>query len=676
MFHEIVPKDNLVVLAGEYSVPLVVLSIVIIWIASYTALAMNERVKNNSFFHKNFWFILASLAMGAGIWSMHYVGMFAFALPVEIRYDIPLTILSIFPAFLASFLAFYLVNRKNLSISLMIVTSVIMGSGVSAMHYIGMASMISEARHVYDFQLFSISIIISFLAFFLFAILNRYMYLIWFRVIASIGMGLVIASMHYVGMYAVSFYVRADYQVADDFVILKNVDVLVISVIIGLAILLGSLILSYLGDKYVEYRAKNYDNLTMLPNHRLFEENLRKVPYMQIAVWEIRDFEDFNRVYGYQFGDVLLTKIVALFQKHMPPATELYRIEQNRFAFITKKSKRERPIFYEMQDIAALMDYPIEIQNENIVISALCAIANVIDDKNAWDMYMDALAVINYPNIQFSREVVEYNPNIHKASFERDIVDDIAEAMHNHDLFIVYQPKVNGKTMEIAGLESLIRWNHPTYGFLNPGVFISILERNDRMIIVTDWIIENVCKQIAQWKDANIYFGKVSVNIPGYYVTSQHLLDMLTSTVEKYHVQPDELELEITETSFVKNMETAMRAVSLFREKGFPVALDDFGTGVSSLSYLKQMTISTMKIDKTFVSDVPMSPRDSSIIQAIISLGESLGLEIVIEGVETKEQAQFFAEICHKPIIQGFYFAKPMQPNELLEWKTQFISHD
>ena len=223
------------------------------------------------------------------------------------------------------------------------------------------------------------------------------------------------------------------------------------------------------------------------------------------------------------------------------------------------------------------------------------------------------------------------------------------------------------------GVETLLRWNHPVYGMLSPGVFIPILENHDRMMDVTDWIIKLVCRQISIWNAEEIPFGQVAINIPGQYVTSPRLLQVLKRTLNDYNIKPAQLELEITETSFVKNIAEAMRAVSIFRQEGFSVALDDFGTGVSSLSYLKQMPISTLKIDKSFIDEIPHSKKDSSIIQAIIRLGESLDLSIVFEGVETKEQVEFLVATCKDPIIQGYYFAKPMMPEELQEWRKKDV---
>lgn len=164
-----------------------------------------------------------------------------------------------------------------------------------------------------------------------------------------------------------------------------------------------------------------------------------------------------------------------------------------------------------------------------------------------------------------------------------------------------------------------------------------------------------MCQQIANWKQQDISFQQIAINIPGEYVTSPLLLKVLTQKLNDYGLEPWQIELEITENSFVENMEEAMRAVGAFRREGFSVALDDFGTGVSSLSYLKQMPISTLKVDKSFIDDVPTSAKDSAIIQAIVTLGESLDLNVVIEGVETKEQVNFLTNTSKNPIFQGYF---------------------
>lgn len=674
MFYEhLANRSNLIEIQGEYSIPLVTLSIIFACLASYTAISLNQRVKHNSFFHKNFWFVLASVAMGFGIWTMHYIGLFAFSLPVEAHYNVVVTIISIIPGMLASFFVFYMANRPKMSLSLNIVTSIIMGSGVSAMHYIGLSSIETIAVHSHKEVLYIFSICISFLGFFIFNMLQKYMERQSVRILTGLAMGLSVAGMYYISMFSMTFYVDKSTDILSKPLHLVNVNLLAFIVIVGIIVLLIILLLPSIMDKSIEFQSVNYDAVTKLPNHRLFEENLKNKEYLQIAGWHIHDFESINQEFGYQFSDQMLQHFAKILESNIPSEAELYRIERNRFAILSKKLEKQEPLQEIMEEIAEKFGYPLNRRYEQIVIPSVCAVASVVGYKHTRTMYLDALAVLNSPNISFNQEVIHYNPTIHKSDLEYNLVNDIIRALKEDELYLVYQPKVNGNTNNIEGLETLLRWNHPRYGSISPGVFIPILEKNERMIMVTDWVIERVCRQIAEWREkGTVAFQQVAINIPGNYVTSSHLLDVLNQTLANYNISPQEIELEITETSFVGNIQKAMQAVSTFREKGFSVALDDFGTGVSSLSYLKQMMISTLKIDKSFVDDIPGSVKDSSILRAIIALGESLELNIVFEGVETKEQVNFLTMICDHPIIQGYYFAKPMIADELMEWNERF----
>ena len=671
------PSTDLIELQGTYSFPIIGLSILIACVASYTALAMNERAQQHSFFHRNFWLILASVAMGFGIWSMHFVGMSAYSLPVSMHYDRLLTIISIVPAMLASFLAFYIANQPRKFIWLYILAGIVMGLGISAMHYVGMAAMKMDALYVYDFWLFTasvvIAIVVSFVALFIFSTLQRYMENRFIHLMTAIIMGLAVSSMHYTGMMAISVYVSPDHSFGSTTAHEVKLSFIVISVTIGMALLLGLLLLSSLLDRYVKYRTNYYDMLTRLPNRRQFERKLSQSNAKQtLAIWHLHDLERVNRENGYLFGDEVLQHLAESMIALTPPQTDLYRIEGNRFAFLARGTESETVFHAAMEKIAETLRQPFAFQNKEMRIQAVCAWLPASQQNESSKIYSNVLAVLNSPSLQYKLDIILYDPAVHTYTFDREITSDVERAMAEDELYLVYQPKINGKTYEVIGVETLLRWQHPVYGMLSPGVFIPILEEKNRMLDVTDWVIERTCRQLAEWKKEGQSVGQVAINIPGQYITSPRLLQVLKRAVTGYNLEPQQLELEITETSFVKTIEEAIRAVAVFRQEGFSVALDDFGTGVSSLSYLKQIPISTLKIDKSFVDEVPASTKDSSIIQAIIALGSSLDLSIVFEGVETAEQAQFLASTCEQPIIQGYYFAKPMIASELMEWQQTF----
>ncbi|MFJ7972809.1 EAL domain-containing protein [Psychrobacillus sp. NPDC096389] len=672
------PGDSFIELYGHYSIPLVLLSIIIAVVSSYTAISMNDRAQRNGFIHRNIWLLLASLAMGFGIWSMHFIGMSAYSLPVEMHFQKLLTVVSLIPAMLASFFAFYIASRPNRTYWTYILAGIVMGVGISSMHYIGMYAMEMDILYAYDKGLFiasiAIAVIVSVIAVYIFSGFHRFMVNRFIQLVTAIVMGLAVSSMHYTGMAAITFYVPSDF--ASDHMQMHMMDMsgVAVSVTSGMIILLGTLLFSSMVDRYVEYRANYFDVLTKLPNRRLFEQKLEKPVFPEhLAIWHIHDLERVNREYDYQFGDELIQQVATLLELFTSKTVVLYRIEGNRFAFLTSNMYEEKQMQEEMEKVAELLRQPFFIHNQQVTIESTCAISKAYSYDEASSIYTNALSVLNHPSVQYKHEVVMYDPAIHTYTFEREIADDVLSAMLKGELYLVFQPKVSMPTNEIMGVETLLRWNHPVYGMLSPGVFIPILENHDRMMDVTNWIIKLVCRQISIWNTEKLPFGQVAINIPGQYVTSPRLLEVLKHTLKDYDIKPAQLELEITETTFVKNIAEAMRAVSVLRQEGFSVALDDFGTGVSSLSYLKQMPISTLKIDKSFIDEIPHSKKDSSIIQAIIGLGESLDLSIVFEGVETKEQVDFLVATCKDPIIQGYYFAKPMKSEELQQWRNRDV---
>ncbi|PAQ16085.1 oxygen sensor protein DosP [Bacillaceae bacterium SAOS 7] len=667
------------VLQGEYSIPIVALSVLIAWAAAYTALSMNERSRKSSFFHQNLWLVLAAISMGIGIWSMHFIGMSALSLPVHMHYDRVLTFISVVPAMIASFLAFYFSSRSRRTKTSYLVAGLVMGTGISTMHYVGMAAMkMDGVIYSYQFGLFALSVVIavvvSCVALYVFTILQHQTERFSIRVVIALILGVAVSSMHFIGMAAVTFYVPINQSLMEGMAHSMDVSFLAKSVAASMALLFGLLLVSSVLDRYVAHQLRYFDSLTRLPNRRLFEKNVENLSYDALAVWHLHDLESLNRANGYTFVDEVIKETSRLLKSTKPTLADLYRLDGHRFAYVARDPKEGRVLQEAMEKTAELLKQPLLVKEQQVKLETVCAFSTIdVDDQSA-DLYSRVIAVLNHPTIQFQHEIVRYNPTIHTQSFAQSLIADVERAMAENELYVVYQPKVSTALKKMVGVEALLRWEHPEHGFLSPAVFIPILEKNNKMMDVTDWIIDQVCQQLQAWQINKEHDWLVAVNIPGNYVTSPRLLHNVVDRTGFYGVDPKYLELEITETSFVKTIDGAIEAVNHFREKGFGVALDDFGTGVSSLSYLKKIPISTLKIDKSFVDGVPQSEKDSAIIQSIISLGESLKLKVVIEGVETKEQVDYLTTTCNSPVIQGYYYSKPLKAHEVVEWYSSSTS--
>ena len=657
---------------GHYDSLVVLLSFIIAFGASYTAVFINRRIKGKGFFHKNLWLVLASLAMGLGIWSMHYVGMSAYVMPLPMKHDLLLTLASVIPAVVASYVAFYLANSHHKKIQTFIVAGIFMGGGITLMHYLGMAAMQIDAQAVYNPLFFSLSILIaivaSFASLYIFSISDAKMDKVWVKSAVALLMATAVTSMHYIGMFAVDFYVEGPIHVHEH-IHTSNMTEVVVYVTIGISSLF---VLAYLAsalDKYVDYRVKNYDALTELPNQNQFTEDqhIEKNAYL-VAIVHVHNLEKYISAYGYTFSDAIIKSVLELMQSILPKDTKLYRTEANRFTVVQAPTENVQNTMIGLESICALLQCSLVINERIVTVEMICAVSHSDDKKPIHEHFANAIAVLQAPTTQYKHEIIVYNPKIHTFNFERQLSLDIQRAMDEDELFIVYQPKVDPKQHTVVGAEALIRWNHPVFGMISPAIFIPILESAERISDVTDWLITRVCRQLATWDNLGLELPQVSINIPGVYLTSSRLKNVINESILEYHIHPYKIELEITETSVIHDIHNAILAVSKFREKGLSVALDDFGTGLSSLSYLKEIPISTIKIDKSFVDGVPNSTKDASILKAIIHLSYSLDLNVVIEGVETIDQIRFINELETVPIVRGYYYSKPLTAEEFEQW--------
>lgn len=667
-------NQNITIIEGVYSIPLVILSILIACFASFIALSINERLQENSFFHKSLWLTMASFSMGLGIWSMHFIGMSALMLQVPMSYNLPLTIISIIPAILSSYVAFYISNRSYSTRWPNIFAGIAMGIGISSMHYIGMAAMVMEAEYSYIPWIFAASILIaifvSYVALYIFSKLQNYMKSGFVKGVTSIIMGSAVASMHYTGMFAVTFYTVGT-PVGNKHLHKMDMAMLIIGVSVGISILLLVFGLSILLDRYVDYRLKYFHPITLLPNQKQFESDIQQSQSGRIALIHLHDLEKWTSKYGYSFADSIMMEVSKLIEKEKPESAKVYHIEANRYAVMTTNPAQFNQLETAMESVAQKLRKSSNIQNQNLIIEMVCAISNP-EKLVISEAFSNAISVLQHPAIRYHHEVIEYDPAIHTYTFEKSILQDIDRAIIKDELFLMYQPKICSQTKQIVGVEALIRWQHPEHGLIPPNVFIPIMEEHEKIFDVTDWVIEKACSQIAKWKNNGLIGMPLSINVPGPYITSQRLLQVLNKNVHKYNINSDDIELEITETSVVKNIKNAEKAIEQIRSHGFLVAMDDFGTGVSSLSYLKRLAITTLKVDKSFVDGIPFSEKDSAIMNAIISLCSTLQLNVVIEGVELEEQVEFFRSTAEKLAIQGYYYSKPLQDGEFSEWVAQF----
>ena len=416
-------------------------------------------------------------------------------------------------------------------------------------------------------------------------------------------------------------------------------------------------------------RAGQHDALTGLPNRELYIDRLsqaighanRKNSKLLLLVFDVDRFQDINNRLGHALGDQLLQQITRRANEFIREGDTLARLGGDAFAFILREIKQPEDAMVVVGKLTKALSRPFVIDQHELFVTASIGITLYPDDgnqahalmKNA-DIALTRAKKAGRDNCQF------YKPAMGNQVDRRLLLEKhLRQALDNQEFVLHFQPKVDVRSNRIIGMEALVRWNHPESGVVSPGEFIPVAEESGLIIPIGEWILAAACRQNKAWLDAGLGPLKVAVNISPRQFRQPGLYEMVTRTLRETDLPPGSLELEVTESMMVDNVEDATLVLNQLRSIGLSIAMDDFGTGYSSLHYLKRFPIQTLKIDRSFVSDLPDDADDAAIIGAIIALGKNLRLRVVAEGVETQEQLDFLREKgCDE--IQGFFYSRPL----------------
>lgn len=416
-----------------------------------------------------------------------------------------------------------------------------------------------------------------------------------------------------------------------------------------------------------------YDDLTGLTNKHYFEKEVEfklknHLDYgkkFAIIYLGIDNFKKINNTMGYFHGDTILKVIAKKLLEFVEEVDVISRFSGDEFVLLVSNFNNN--------------NHPIDIAK-----SIINSIDSLWNDKLI-DYYINiSLGVSIYPehgktynalltNANMAMHVVKdsggnnfeiYNERIYLNKLEYlTIENDLRRAISNNEFILYYQPKVCFKSKKIFGVEALIRWNHPHKGMISPFKFISVAEKNGLIKDIGTWVIREVCDQIEKWNDMGYEKIKISINLSPMEFRQKNLVRIINEIFEDRSIDTKYIEFEITESAIFENIDESIEIINSIKELGAKISLDDFGTGYSSLSYLRDLPIDILKLDKSFMRDL-RNQKNKSIIKSMIDLSHDLGLEVVAEGVETKEDVENLSELeCD--IGQGYYFYKPMPANEL-----------
>ena len=697
------PESGQVILDCTHNPLLVLVAYLVASAASFATLDMAERVVHaEDPRSQRLWRWIGATCLAGGIWAMHFIGMLAFQAPIEIHYDLPITLFSLLIALLASWLAMYTLSEAQTSLVRYLKTAILIGLGIAGMHYVGMAAMKSNATAYYQPTLFVLSIAIaigaSFAALWVAGYLREGSGLFhqMLRYSAALLLGAGIFSMHFTAMAALNLVLPESGQPMPT--AQTNHLQLGLTVALITLLILGSAISAALADKKLQNKeedlrrvnallsqldqarmslqqAANYDALTNLINRRgfnqIFAEKLCQKTteggMLAVMFLDIDHFKRINDSLGHDAGDELL-KVIA---QHIKGSVRSHEDVVARFGgdeFCILIGLRDREEARNMaQRIMLKMKEPIELAGRRMVMTTSIGISLFPEDGTTCEELLKHADLALYQSKGAGRNGLHFfSSNLKtRASFELQLEEELRHALREENgLTLYYQPIFELKTGRVTKLEALIRWQHPLHGLLTPDRFISIAENNGLIAELDNWVLRRACKDLGELSRHGCEELKIAWNCSPLNLTREELANEIESALRSAGVAPERLELEVTENALMGNIANTLVLLRQIRALGVSLSIDDFGTGYSSLAYLKRLPLNTLKIDRSFILDIPTATADMEIVQAIIVMAHTLHLQVVTEGVESLEQYEFL-ERSGCDFIQGYLLSRPVPLDEL-----------
>lgn len=413
-----------------------------------------------------------------------------------------------------------------------------------------------------------------------------------------------------------------------------------------------------------------YDSLTDLPNHLLFgnylnsaiESAKHKNKNLCVMVLDIDKFKNINDVVGYDVADKLLKKISERIKRFVGNKGVVGRQSGDEFMILMYNADGVDGCRKIAEDILFLISQTYSIENHELFITGSAGISIYPEHGfNAEELIKNANTALTYSKSNGSSVLNIYSHEMNEKAHERiEMEGKLKRAIRNREFVLYYQPLININSEKVMGVEALIRWDSPELGMVSPAKFIPIAEETGLIIQIGEWVLYNACTQNKKWQDLGLKNMIVSVNISPRQFEQDDFVEMVERVLKDTCLEPQYLELEITE-DVIKNIDEAVVILKRLKKMGIKIALDDFGTGYSSLSYLRKLPIDIIKMDKSFVWEIDDGETEIAITTAVIEMGHNLKLLVLAEGVETEEQLNCLKNFkCD--VIQGYYFSEPIHP--------------
>jgi len=421
------------------------------------------------------------------------------------------------------------------------------------------------------------------------------------------------------------------------------------------------------------YHQAHHDALTGLANRVLFNDRLeqaikkaqRNNTKMVLFFIDLDHFKEINDSMGHEVGDEVLKEVTHRLRSAIRKEDSLARLGGDEFTIIIENLTQVQDASFLAKKILDVLAKPIIINGNKLYVSSSIGISLYPDDGiSAQNLLKYADSAMYKAKSEGRNNFQFYSAEMTELAFERVVMEtSLRAALENNELVVYYQPQVNGKSGQIIGMEALVRWKHSTMGLVSPAKFIPLAESTGLIVEIDRFVMKTAMTQMTKWYEDGLKPGVLAMNLAVKQLQQKDFVVMFENLMKETRCKSDWVELEVTESQIMTKPEEAVKILNKISEIGVELAVDDFGTGYSSLAYLKKLPIDKLKIDQSFVRDLPDDEDDRAIAKAVIALAKSLNLEIIAEGVETKEQKDFLIENgCEN--IQGYYYSRPIPADE------------
>ncbi|MCB5184722.1 bifunctional diguanylate cyclase/phosphodiesterase [Methylobacillus gramineus] len=675
-------------MVGSYDYRLVLLSIFIAFISSLTAFMFAARVARNQAMIAKAWLVLGAIAMGSGIWAMHFINMLALSLPTPMGYSLDDTVLSWLIAVSISWLALDIASRPQISRHMLYAAGSIMGLGIIGMHYTGMHAMHMFPEITYNHPVLALSLVISIGASILALLMIFHMHSqhgknrTAAQLLAATVMTAGIVGAHFSGMAAAKFHPHA---VCASISTLPPTLLAIIIALGATALILLAAILALMdsrndhGSNLMQSDTTNklskmamLDSLTQLPNKRYFQKHLdigirrttRLGNALAVALIKLDQFNSINQSLGQHIGDEVLKATAKRLQNAIRGCDMVAYQGSEEFLVLFEDISTESDIAPVMQRIMQALSVPLSIDHHELSLSASAGIAMYPKHGDPERLLTYAEAAMHRAQAVGRHHFRFFDARIESSSYDLlETQQDLYHALERNEFALYFEPRVDSVSNQITSLEVLAKWQHPSKGAIPAATFMPMAESLGLLEPITSWILAETCRVLHELRVRGIN-QKATVPLTAAQLHHPEFHTELEGLLATFSLLADALVLEIPESVFMQKPEQYGDLIRNMPAVSLKISLENFGTSFSSLQYLQNLKLKELKLDQSFTEDLVSNQRARAIVGAIIELTQAHGLKVIAEKIRTEEQRQILSDL-HCNQIQGFLVANPVHEQKL-----------